>query len=132
MTDLYNASMGEEEDTPIELTLEDYEEAKASLTIIISRADAARRLSENDDFKNLVLTGYLTDEPIRLVELMASGRLPEKNFETCVKDIDGISRFRNFMKMHMEQGRMAAEELESLEEARDEAILQEEAALAVE
>lgn len=129
--DLYNASQGNEaDDEPIELNLEQYEEAKAHYQGIIDRADAARRLANNDDFKALVLTGYFENEPKRLVELMASGKLPQQSMDNCVKDIESVGRFRNYMKMHMEQGRMAADELVLLEEARDEAILQEEAALA--
>ena len=129
--DLYNASQGNEEDEElIELTLEQYEEAKSHYGSIIERADAARRLAKDDDFKNLILVGYLENEPQRLAELMASGRLPEQSMKNCVKDIESVARFRNYMKMHMEQGQMAADELASLEEARNEVILQEEAALA--
>lgn len=126
--DLYNASMGEEVPDEIELTLEQYEEAKTHYEGIIKRADAARRLSENDDFKDLVMTGYFENEPQRLAELMASGRLPNSGFDGCVEDMKSIGRFRNYMKMHIEQGQLARDELESLEEARDEAIKAEEAA----
>jgi len=129
--DLYNASQGnEDEDEGIVLTLEEYEDAKESLGKIIARADAARRLSGNDDFKNLVIEGYLIDEPKRLVELMASGRLPQMNMDNCVKDVEAIGRFRNYMKMHIEQGNMARDELAALEKARQEAIEAEERALA--
>ena len=129
--DLYNASQGnEDEDIPVELTLEEYEETKASLKIIIQRADAARRLGQNDDFKALILDGYLTDEPQRLAGLMSSGRLPSQSMENCTKEMDAIGRFRSFMKLHMEQGQMATDELAGLELARQEAIEAEEATLA--
>lgn len=129
--DLYNASQGnEDEEEGIVLTLEEYEEAKESLGKIIARADSARRLVQNEDFNNLVMVGYLTDEPQRLAELMASGRLPNTNMENCMKEMTAIGLFRNYMKMHIEQGNMARDELESLEEARQEAIEAEEAALA--
>lgn len=129
--DLYNASQGnEDEDEGIVLTLEEYEDAKASLSKIIDRADAARRLVKNEDFNNLVMIGYLTDEPKRLAELMASGRLPSANMDNCLKEMAAIGAFRNYMKMHIEQGNMARDELSALEEARQEAIEAEEAALA--
>lgn len=128
--DLYNASLGEEAPDEIELTLEQYEEAKGHYEVIIKRADAARRLAENQDFKDLVMNGYFEDEPKRLAELMASGRLPNSGFDGCVEDMKSIGRFRNYMKMHIEQGQLARDELESLEEARDEAIKAEEAAAA--
>lgn len=130
MTDLYNASLGEEEEVPMELTLEQYEEAKESLTLIIERAEAAKRLAANPDFKSLVLDGYMTDEPKRLAELMASGRLPAQAMDGCIEGVKSIGHFRNFMKMFMEQGHMATDELAALEEARDEAILAEEQAAA--
>jgi hypothetical protein len=126
--DLYNASMGNEEESPIELTLEQYEEAKAHYGTIIERADAARRLADNDDFKALVMSGYLTDEPQRLAELIASGRLNEKVREDCSRQLVSIGDFRGYMKNIIEQGQMARDELASLEEARDEAIKNEEAA----
>lgn len=125
--DLYNASLGENENSEIELTLEQYEEAKAHYSTITQRADAARRLADNADFKTLVMEGYLTDEPVRLAELMASGRLNEKTVVDCSRQIVAVGEFRNFMKNIIEQGNMAANELALLEEARDEAIKQEEA-----
>jgi len=128
MADLYNASLGDEEESPIELTLEQYEEAKEHYGTITERADAARRLADNDDFKALVMTGYLTDEPMRLAELIASGRLNEKVREDCSRQLVSIGDFRTYMKNIIEQGNMARDEMTALEEARDEAIKAEEAA----
>jgi len=125
--DLYQASMGEEAPNEIELTLEQYEEAKEHYLTITDRADAARRLADNDDFKNLIMTGYLTDEPQRLAELIASGRLNEKTVTDCSRQLVSIGDFRGYMKNIIEQGGMAADELKDLEMARDEAIAQEEA-----
>lgn len=125
--DLYNASLGEETESEIELTLEQYEEAKEHYSTITDRADAARRLADNEDFKNLIMTGYLTDEPQRLAELIASGRLNEKTVSDCSRQLVSIGDFRGYMKNIIEQGGMAADELKDLEMARDEAIAQEEA-----
>lgn len=126
--DLYNASMGAEEESPIELTLEQYEEAKQHYATIIDRADAARRLADNADFKALVMEGYLTDEPQRLAELVASGRLNEKVRDDCSRQLVSIGDFRTYMKNIIEQGNMARDEMVALDEARDEAIKAEEAA----
>lgn len=127
--DLYNASLGTEEEAPIELTLEQYEEAKAHFATIIDRAQAARRLANHPDFVALVMEAYLTDEPKRLAELLASGRInSEKTLNDIYRQIISIGDFRNFMKNILEQGQMADDELKSLEEARDEAIKAEEAA----
>lgn len=123
---LYEASQGTEEESPIELTIEQYEEAKAHYATIINRADAARRLADNADFQSLILAGYLTDEPQRLAELITSGRLNEKVSENCSRQLVSIGDFRNYMKNIMDQGNMAHYELVALEEARELAIKEEE------
>lgn len=126
--DLYNASMGTEEEDQIELTLEQYEEAKAHYQTIIERGNAARRLADNPDFKSLVLEGYLDNEPNRLANLMASGRLNDKVFADCTRQIRSVADFREFMKDIINQSSMAEDELKGLEEARDLAIKEAEAA----
>jgi hypothetical protein len=129
MPEFYQASAGfEDADETIPLSLEEYEDAKNTLQSIIDRGDAAIRLLDNPDFTHLVMEGYLTNEPLRLAELMASGRLNEKNFDNCVQEMKSIANFRTYMRQFTEQAGMAREELKSLEEAREEAILLEEAA----
>ncbi len=125
--DLYQASLGEEAADEIELTLDQYNEARDHYETITERADAARRLADNEDFKILIMTGYLTDEPQRLAELIASGRLNEKTVSDCSRQLVSIGDFRGYMKNIIEQGNLAADSLKDLEMARDEAIAQEEA-----
>ncbi|UAT28913.1 hypothetical protein PP753_gp45 [Dinoroseobacter phage vB_DshP-R7L] len=121
--DLYNASMGDEDEPEtIELTLEQYEEAKEHFADIIAKGDAARRLNENDDFKLLVMTGYLSEEPVRMAELMSSGRLNDKVFGDCTDAIKAVAKFREYLKNILNQSNMAADELAGLEQARDLAI----------
>lgn len=126
--DLYQASLGEESEEEITLTLEEYEDAKVHYQAIIDRGEAAKRLAENPDFNLLVMDGFFVAEPKRLAELMASGRLNSTTMEACKNELAGIGVFRNYMKMHTEQGNQAKEALVMLEEARHEAILAEEAA----
>lgn len=120
--ELYNSSMGHDESDTIELTLEQYEEAKEHFADIISKSDAAKRLADNDDFNLLVMVGYFVDEPQRYAELMASGRLNDKVFSDCADSLEAIGKFRNYLKNIIEQGHMARDELAGLEEARDLAI----------
>ena len=120
--DLYNASLGEEEPEMIELSLEQFEEARAHFADIITKGDAARRLANNQDFQLLVLHGYLKDEPGRMSDLMASGKANDRVFDDCADAIKAVGKFRMYMKNIMEQSKMANDELESLEEARDLAI----------
>lgn len=120
--ELYNASLGTEEDEVIELTHEQFEEAKAHFADIIAKGEAARRLSHNDDFQLLILTGYLDEEPSRMAALMASGKANDKVFDDCADAIKAVAKFRMYMKNIITQSEMAEEELESLEKARDLAI----------
>lgn len=117
--DLYNASMGEDfSDEPMELTHEQYEEAKAHYQGIIARGEAAKRLAENEDFKLLVMEGYLVNEPRRLAELAASGRINNDiTRQGVMRDLEGVGSFRTYMKMHTDEAAVAVAELESLEEA---------------
>ena len=120
--DLYNTSMGEEEPDTIELTHEQYEEAKAHFDDIITKGDAARRLAKDEGFELLILQGYLFDEPARLAELLSSGRLNNKVAEDTAEAIKAVGIFRNYMKNIIEQSNIAKDELAGLEEARDIAI----------
>lgn len=120
---LYDASMGEEEDLSAPLSHEEYAEQKATLLPAIEIGEKVKRLSENPDFVSLVMEGYFKAEPQRLASLLASGKLPEKNKENCVKDLDSIGRFRAFLQNFADSAENARSELVSLEEAREEAIL---------
>ena len=122
--DLYNASNGSEEEEEL-LTLEEYEERKGYLNDIIDMGQSALRLAENPDFMKLIMQGYFTDEPQRLAELMASGRINSKTMDDCAKELDAIGKFRSYMKRFTEQHHLAVDELKSLELAREESILRE-------
>ena len=125
--DLYNAALGQDEaDEPIELTLEQYQEAKEHYEGIIARGEAAKRLASNPDFVLLIMEGYLTNEGLRLSELITSGRINNAVVRDGVmKDMEAIGSFRNYMKMHNEQSNIAVAELADLEEAWELAITEE-------
>lgn len=121
--DLYNASTIVDDEEPVmEISLEEYEDAKKHLLTIIDRGDAALRLAKNSDFVQLILEGYLDEEPKRLAELMASGRLHQQTLDNCTRELDAVGKFRNFMKNMTEQASTARNELADLEQARDEAL----------
>lgn len=119
---LYEASLSQDSSDEILLTMDEYDSTKASLLEIIERADQARRLSEHEDFKNLFMVGYFTEEPHRLSDLMASGKLPEQVFNSCVEQLKAIGHVRQFLKTLIEQGNMAQDDLKALDEARDYAL----------
>lgn len=126
--DLYNAStdLNDYEEEMPHLTLEEYEEQRASYEIVVANAEKAKRLSENPDFIDLVMTGYFTEEPERLASLLSSGKLPERNKLGCVAELDAIGRFRAYLQTYADQGATARSELLALEEAREEAIVAQE------
>ena len=53
---------------------------------------------------------------------LSSGKLPERNKQGCVADLDAIGRFRAYLQSYADQGATARTELAALEEAREEAI----------
>lgn len=122
--DLYQASFGqsEEDEGEVLLTLEEYESTRESLVEIQERGAAAERLAENPDFKMLILEGYLEQEPHRLADLLASGKLPDVVRTACQEQLTAIGNFRNFMKMLVEQGKQSVDDIAALEEAREYAL----------
>jgi hypothetical protein len=123
--DLYNASSSgyiesPDDEAPKELTLEEFEQAKKEYQAILDVAQAARRLSENPDFKMVVMDRYFEHEPTRLANLMASGKVHETTLNNCAKELEAIGKFRSFLTFTLEQGNIAADDLAGLEQAWDE------------
>lgn len=85
---------------------------------LIARKDAAKRLTDNRDFKELVLEGYLRDEAIRLAHISADGNMKEYRDEIMLS-MQGISLFRQFMQNIIRMGDMAQAELYDYEQALD-------------
>lgn len=83
--------------TEIELSL-----AQANQAIAIEAA--LRRLNDNEDFKQVVLQGYLHDEAVRLVHLKSAPSLATTQAQAdIIREIDGIgSLIGYFQKLHME------------------------------
>lgn len=110
------------EDVVISMSYEEYLLRKEELQIIIENADAAKKLSTIPEFQLVVMEGYFTQEPQRLAALMASGKIAEKSFDNCAKDLRSIAHLRSFLTEQLERGEVARGELESLEEAYEEAV----------
>lgn len=110
---------------PADTTFTNFEEFTAyreTVLSVVEQAKSAMRLSENEDFQKVILDAYLTQEPIRLAGLMASGRLNEQGFNACAEDLRGIGNLAAFLSQYAQKGVIANEELEALEEARKAAI----------
>ena len=109
-----------EDDQPRAMTLEEFQEYRLSVEHVIGQAEMAERLSKNADFKALIMEDYFTREPARLGQLMASGRLNEKQFQDCVQDLRSVAGLRVFLSSFIQKGSIARDELAGLEEARKE------------
>lgn len=120
---LYEQGQDETEDTgPISMTYEEYLERKETYEAQLEISAAARKLATIPEFQLVVMGEYFTKEPQRLGELMASGRLAAKNFEGCANSLQAIAHFRNFLKEQLERENLVRSELDSLEEAYQEAV----------
>jgi hypothetical protein len=117
----HNADDGQEE-APTEMTMEEFNEYKASCLFLIGQAKAAAKLAQDPAFKQIIMEDYFSNEPKRLGCLMASGRLTPAGFDGAVDDLRSIGHLRNYLQAFIEKGNIAAGELENLEIARAEAV----------
>ena len=120
--DLYNASFGEEDEPEMAMTTEEFDAAKAELEETINRGEAAIRLSQNPDFKMLMLDGYFKAETERLVDLLTCGKISRNVREGCAEDLDAIGKAKSYFSTAVQASNSAREELKELEAARDEAL----------
>jgi len=118
---LYDENVQDTEETA-HLTMEQYQEYKASCEELLRQAKAAAKLSENSEFKEIVMDAYFDQEPKRLAGLMATGRLSDKQFDECIGELRAIGSLRTFLQDFIQKGNIAQSELENLEAAWNEAV----------
>ena len=104
------------------LTMEQYQEYKASCEDLLRKAKAAEKLAGLPEFKEIVIDAYFDQEPKRLAGLMASGRLSDKQFDECVSELKAIGSLRTFLQDFIQKGNIAQSELANLEAAWNEAV----------
>ena len=124
MTSLYESQETELGATTEEVIMnfKEYQEYKAACEHVIATGEKAAKLATNPEFITIVMEEYLTKEPARLGGLMASGRLNPKQFDECVEDLRGISNLRTFLGSFIQKANIAKNELEELEQARQQAV----------
>lgn len=98
---------------------EEIELSIAEAKKMIARKDAANRLADNADFKELILEGYLKEEAIRLGHISADANM-KPHREDIFLALQGISLFRQYMQNMIRMGDIAAAELFDHEQALDE------------
>ena len=80
---------------------------------LVAKADALRRLCDNEDFKNVFLDHYLVGEASRAVRLMAEpSQQGPKEQDALQKMLIGIGQFDQFMRCTFTMGDMAAQGIE--------------------
>jgi len=117
--DLYNGSTDGESQEEVGITFEEYEDHKKACEEIIAQSDIAARLTNNPDFQALIIGVYMQDEPKRLGQLIASGRLNPKAVEDSFADLKSIGNLNRFMSNQLHHGDIARRELKDLQEAWD-------------
>ena len=120
--EIYNETDNHNEDEPTHMTMEEFDEYKASCLYIIEKAKAAAKLSQDPNFQKIIMEDYFSNEPKRLGCLMASGRMTSQGFDGAVEDLRSIGHLRKYLQDFIEKGNIAAGELENLEIARAEAV----------
>ena len=120
---LYGTQQIEEETSEtVSMTYEEYLERKEVFEAQLEISNAARKLATIPEFELVVMKGYFAKEPERLAGMMASGKITQKSFDACTASLRAIADFRNFLTEQLERGELAQSELESLQEAYEEAV----------
>ena len=101
-----------EQDT-VEVTLDEVEKT-------IARKDALVRLHNNDDFKDVILKGYLDEEAIRLASMSGIMDHPGVSHEAVMSGVKGIGVFTLFLQNVMRAGNVAENELEQYRKEMEE------------
>lgn len=83
----------------------------------IELGEALKRLSNSNDFKNVVRDRYFREEPIRLTMLKSSpGMQAEDKQADIIKSLDAIGEFYQYLGAVEKQAEMATRALEADEE----------------
>ena len=120
--EIYDHDVDQQSDEPTMMTMEEFDEYKASCLYIIKQAKAAAKLAQDPAFQTIIMEDYFSNEPKRLGCLMASGRMTPNGFAGAVADLQAIGHLRKYLQDFIEKGNIAAGELENLEIARAEAV----------
>lgn len=121
--EIYNDLTADDDGEQItEMTMEQFDEYKASCLYLIEQAKAAAKLAADPNFQKIIMENYFSDEPKRLGCLMASGKMTPKGFDDAASDLRAIGHLRRYLQDFIEKGNIAAGELEGLESARAETV----------
>lgn len=104
--------------------LEQQFEANKSL---IEKRDLALKLSQNREFKKLILDGFCTEECARFAQLSADPSLRAEERADSLGMAQAAGHLRRFLSVTIRMGNKAEDDNASIEEALPEMRLEEEA-----
>ena len=121
--DASGAEFNEEDQEPIAITYEEYSARCKELETELARGLAARRLADNPDFMDVVMTGFFNDDVNRLSGLITSGKTPATVQDRCFKEMQGIAVFKAYLYRLIEEAAATEDELASLKQDYDMSII---------
>lgn len=112
------------ETTETQMTMDEFNDYEASVKELVGKAEMSAKLHSMPEFNEIVVEDYFQKEPIRLAQLMTSGRITPKQFDECVEDLRSIGHFQRYLRDKIESGNIAQNELAELKETREQFLLE--------
>lgn len=105
---------------------EDLQEVEVSIDYAkkcIATRDALEKLTNNPQFKEIVLDGYFKEEAIRLVLLKSDPEMgDDASQKQIINGIDAIGAFRSYLRVIMQHGANMEKTLKADEATREEIL----------
>lgn len=92
----------------------------------VALGQAFERLMSNQDFEQVILTGYLEKEPVRLVHLKADHAMQDSVSQTSIlRQMDAIGTLTHYFQTIRHLSGQAAKSVSADEETRQEMLAEE-------
>lgn len=95
--------------------IQDLEQGIADAKDLISRRDAALKLSENREFRSLFIDGYFKEEAARLVQLSSDPALNTDQRADALAMAQATGHMKRYLSMAVQMGAVAERELPDME-----------------
>jgi len=100
--------------------IQDLEQGIKDAEELIGRRQMALRLSENRDFRKLILEDFIITEAARLVQLSADPALNEQQRADALSMAQATGHLKRYLSMMVQMGYTAERELPQMQSALDE------------
>lgn len=105
--------------------VEDLEEARSNAKILLDRRQMALRLSNNRDFKKLILEEFCIQECARYAQNSANPALSAEDRADSLAIAQAAGHLRRYLSVVVQMGATAERDLPQIEDALDEARAEE-------